>query len=264
MTPGYLPDNPNTHVRIFHKIRVENLSSMRILRNREKRIDLRVQDPDDREKIYENFSRGDSLHYQDMGGDVLRVYVMDKKLFTTVKEALKTMGYHNVCPFAKNLREAVKECESYGNYWKFLRENKGSRKIVYTFSFLRFMIYVAGPYTPTRARPGTLAWKRERLGNIEQARNIGKEILHLGYLPVVPHTLFSEWESIGSFDEEVIIEAEKALVHRCEGFYYIASSKGTDAEKKLAESLGIPVFTSMDSLRKWKPVNEKRAGAQNG
>ncbi len=264
MVHSYMPYNPNTQVRIFHKIRMENLSSMRSLRNREKRIDLRVQDPDDSEKIYENFSRGDILHYLDMNGDVLRVYLMDKKSYTTVEEALKTVGYHNVCPFAKNLRQAVKECESYGNYRKFLRENKGSRKTVYIFSFLRFMIYVAGPYTPTSSRPGTLAWKRERLGNIEQARNIGKDILHLGYLPVVPHTLFSEWESIGSFDEEVIIEAEKALVHRCEGFYYIASSKGTDAERKLAGSLGIPVFTSMDCMRKWKPVNEKRAGAQNG
>lgn len=255
MAPNYMPYNPNPQVIVFHKIRVENLSSMRNLKNREKRIDLRVQDPDDLDKIYENFGRGDILHYQDLKGDVLRVYLLDRKSFTTLEDALETVGYQNVCPNAESLEEAVEECLGYGDYEKFLNENKEQSKIVYTFSFLRFMIYVAGPYTPTRAKKGTEKWKKELQRNIDRARDTGSKILELGYLPVVPHTLFSEWESMGSFDDEIVIEAEKALLHRCEGFYYMASSKGTDAERELAESLGIPIFKSVKSLRKWKPLN---------
>ena len=239
-------------VWVFHKMKPSYLESMRRMDSNEKVVDIRVQDPDDKVKVYSCFKPGDVLHFADTGGAVLRLYLGKIKAFGTVREALQETGFTNAFPEAASLDEAEQFCLQLGNYRGILgRTNE--QKPVYALWFMRYLVYVAGPYTPKKAGPGTPEWEKERRGNIMQAIHHGKDIMQLGYLPIVPHSLFDGWERLPGLNEGAVVMAEKAAVARCECFFRIAPSFGTDNEERLARTLGKDVFTTLDQLKRWTP-----------
>lgn len=241
-------------VWVFHKIKKEYLKSMRRMDEGEKIVDIRVQDPEDEIKDYSTFKPGDVLHFMDIKGEVLRVFLSKIAAYHTVREALEDAGYTNVFPEAKSLDEAEEKCLSLGRYRKILKSHSRKDKPVYALWFMRYMFYVAGPYTPYSEKPGTPEAEEKRRKNIEQAIHAGKDILNLGYIPIVPHSLFDGWERLPGLDDGLIVMAEKAAVARCEAFFKLASSRGTDNEERLARALGKDIFTGIDLIRLWKPI----------
>ena len=49
---------------------------------------------------------------------------------------------------------------------------------------------------------------------------------------------------------------EKAAVARCEAFFKIASSFGTDSEERLARALGKDIFTEVEQVSRWTPSSK--------
>lgn len=246
--------DPKASVWVFHKIRKEYLRSMRRMDENEKIVDIRVQDPEDEIKDYSSFRPGDVLHFIDVEGEVLRVFLSKIAAYHTVREALEDAGYTNVFPEAKSLDEAEEKCLALGRYREILKSHSRKDKPVYALWFMRYMIYVAGPYTPYSEKAGTSEAERGRRRNIEKAIHCGKDILNLGYIPIVPHSLFDGWERLPGLDVGLVIMAEKAAVARCEAFFKIAPSRGTDDEERLARALGKNIFTGLGQVRLWKPV----------
>lgn len=243
-----------TKVWVFHKMKKEYLKSMRRMDENEKIVDIRVQDPEDEIKDYSTLSPGDILHFEDTDGEVLRVFLSRITAYHTVKEALEDVGYTNVFPEAKSLDEAEEKCLSLGRYREILDSQEKGNKPIYALWFMRYMFYVAGPYTATKAKPGTPEAEAERRKNIEQAILTGKDIMRLGYIPIVPHSLFDGWENLPGLNEGIVVMAEKAAVARCEGFFKIAPSRGTNNEEKLAKAFGKDIFTDIEQVRLWKPT----------
>lgn len=243
-----------TKVWVFHKIKKEYLRSMRRMDENEKIVDIRVQDPKDEKKDYSTLRPGDILHFVDTEGEVLRVFLSRITRYHTLKEALEEAGYTNVFPEARSLEEAEEKCLGLGRYREILKKPDKNEKPVYALWFMRYMFYVAGPYTPRKAKSGTPEAEAERRRNIEQAVHTGKDIMRLGYIPIVPHSLFEGWENLPGLDEGLVVMAEKAAVARCEGFFKIAPSFGTDNEEKLARALNKDIFTDLKQVRLWKPV----------
>lgn len=243
-------------VWVFHKIRKEYLRSMRRMGENEKVVDIRVQDPADTVKVYATFRPGDILHFVDTGGEALRVILGKISSYPTVREALDDVGYKNAFPEAASLDDAEDRCLSLGNYRRILAGHPSGGqdgKPVFALWFMRYMFYVAGPYTPRSSKPGTPEAEVELKHNIERAIHAGKDILTMGYIPIVPHSLFNGWEHLPGLDEGLVVMTEKAAVARCEAFFKIASSFGTDSEERLARALGKDIFTAIEQVSRWDP-----------
>lgn len=243
-----------TKVWVFHKIKKEYLRSMRRMDEKEKIVDIRIQDPEDGIKDYSTFKPGDILHFIDTEGEVLRFFLSKITRYHTVREALEDVGYSNAFPDASSLEDAEEKCLSLGRYREILGAHSKADKPVYALWFMRYMFYVAGPYSPYSEKQGSPEAEAKRRKNIEQAIHAGKDILNLGYIPIVPHSLFDGWERLPGLDEGPVIMAEKAAVARCEAFFKIASSRGTDDEERLARALNKDIFTGLEQVRLWKPV----------
>ncbi|HEX2922399.1 MAG TPA: DUF4406 domain-containing protein [Chloroflexota bacterium] len=105
-------------------------------------------------------------------------------------------------------------------------------------------IYIAGPYTADT--------EGNVLRNVNTAIDAGIAVYRKGHYPYIPHlTHFIEqrsqetgaglkWEDYLAFDRE--------WLGRCDGFLYLASSKGADLELKWARELRLRVFTSIDTI----------------
>lgn len=105
----------------------------------------------------------------------------------------------------------------------------------------RLKIYVAGPATSNDSE----TVKK----NIANAKQIGKKILKKGHLPYVPHTHFSDW-GFDLFKHYNILQehGNEILKNWADALFFIAPSKGADREKKLAEKLGLKIFTDLSEI----------------
>lgn len=107
----------------------------------------------------------------------------------------------------------------------------------------RPVIYVAGPY---RAKS-----VKTRYANIAKAVQVGKALLTCGYVPVVPHLLFADWEKEGIFSDQMFLDALIEVMRRCDAVALVSqdysTSEGTIAEVNTAIDLGIPVFHWTDA-----------------
>lgn len=94
------------------------------------------------------------------------------------------------------------------------------------------VIYVAGPYRdkdPDVVRD-----------NISRADYWGRRLRKMGHYPIVPHTMTQSWD--GEFTFEQIMEADLALLSRCDGLLYLGLSEGTLKEHDHAKKLGMRLF----------------------
>lgn len=114
------------------------------------------------------------------------------------------------------------------------------------------IIYVAGKFLDDYTNPtreGTLA-------NVNKALDIGTEVVKKGHYALIPHlTYFQEQRMLEMGEPKLTNEwwykYDNKIIPACQGLLKISPdgySKGADAEEKLAISLGIPIFRSVDEL----------------
>lgn len=99
------------------------------------------------------------------------------------------------------------------------------------------LIYIASPYT-----------KGDVAINVRRQIDVGDLILKKGYIPYIPN-LSHFWHFISPKTYEMWMVIDSEILRRCDAVLRISGkSKGADREVKLAKSLGIPVYHSLEEL----------------
>jgi|SRR6478609_6902665 len=129
-------------------------------------------------------------------------------------------------------------------------------------TFPEYHVYVAGPYSPTRAQrfarspvTGELTKEQHREcveENILIAKKLGVEVAKLGVTPIIPHanTDYPELEDVQPY--EFWIRATAEQLRRCNAVIFAEEweeSKGSRGEHDVAVSDDIPRFFSVDELQ---------------
>jgi hypothetical protein len=106
------------------------------------------------------------------------------------------------------------------------------------------VVFVTGPYSAS-TKAGVEA-------NIRKAVEVGRRLFQKGYYPVVPHLLVKEYyepeKKSAIFGYEPLMKYTMAIAQKCDISLVYESSPGADRERRLAESLGIPVYFDVDDL----------------
>jgi hypothetical protein len=106
------------------------------------------------------------------------------------------------------------------------------------------LVYVAGPY---RAKT---AWQREL--NIREAEELGFRIAVIGFVPVIPHTMYRHFD--GELTDEFWLGGTLALMERCDAVVLTGrwqESTGAKGERARALELELPVFDDIEDLEYW-------------
>ncbi|MFQ5339922.1 MAG: DUF4406 domain-containing protein [Anaerolineae bacterium] len=106
------------------------------------------------------------------------------------------------------------------------------------------IIYIAGPYSAPNS------WAREQ--NIRVAEKAGLQVLHLGAMPLVPHTMTRFY--FGAVPETTVIEGDLELLRRSDAVLFVGdweNSEGSMEELEEARRLNLPGFLSIDDLLVW-------------
>lgn len=96
-------------------------------------------------------------------------------------------------------------------------------------------VYIAGKF---RAKN---RW--EQVQNIRRAEEAGMSVAELGCIPVIPHTLYGEWD--GTLTDQFWLDATMELMLLCDSVFVIENwrtSTGTIGEIERAEIEEMPVF----------------------
>jgi hypothetical protein len=116
------------------------------------------------------------------------------------------------------------------------------------------LVYVAGALSaPTEG---------ERQSNINRAAIAAVHVAERAAMPVCPHTMTQALDGFGVVTDDFWYEGTAELLRRCDAVYvfdveHVETSKGTRAEVDLANSLHLPVFIDLDSLRTWVAFEAK-------
>src|SRR3990167_7748285 len=108
-------------------------------------------------------------------------------------------------------------------------------------SRLRIRVYIAAPIS---------------LGdpddNVRRATAVGLELLTAGFAPLIPQLthLIAPDDVRGTANYERWLESDLSFITVCDAVLRLpGESLGADRETRWAESLGIPVFTSIEALK---------------
>jgi hypothetical protein len=114
-------------------------------------------------------------------------------------------------------------------------------------------IYIAGPYT-----------KGDVAVNVRNAYEAANRLADLGFAPFVPHATHF-WHMLFPRPYEFWLELDNQFLPLCAAVLRLSGeSSGADNEVNLAETLGIPVFTSIEAITehfKGKAATETCEGA---
>ena len=226
---------------VLHNIKPAYLSQMRRPGppNETKTIDVRVPDPKDKLKRFERLKENDYVLFVDTRRDALRVRVKFVRHYASAEELIRSEGAHNVWPGC-TLEEAVERCLQFPGY-----RERVSDYGIYAIGFTKLVGYVSGPYSSPDPRV--------RARNVENSRRVGVALAKLGYLAFTPNQALEGWERYG-LGYEGCLALELDWIGKVDFFYFIGPSKGAIIE--LAETLkqsGMPIFSSLERLRKWLP-----------
>ncbi len=98
-------------------------------------------------------------------------------------------------------------------------------------------IYIAGPYT-----------KGDVCQNVREAIDVAEELTRHGFVPFVPH-LTHFWHLIHPHSIDFWYDYDNEWIAICHSLLRLpGDSVGADAEVRLAEKLGVPVFYSVEDL----------------
>lgn len=103
------------------------------------------------------------------------------------------------------------------------------------------IVYIAGPYSaPTREGVQT---------NIDAAEVVGKSILQMGYVPLIPHRITAFWDEDPQFDHmahgDWLHKVCLPLLDKCDAIVMVPGwkdSPGSVMEHQHASNRGIPIF----------------------
>ena len=102
-------------------------------------------------------------------------------------------------------------------------------------------IFVAGPY-------GDLEPKDVIAQNVDNARDIGKELALKGHFPFIPHTMLHGWELDNRFTVSTFNEIDFTWLEFCDALYFIAESPGANLEREIAIKKGLQIFTFLEQV----------------
>jgi hypothetical protein len=107
---------------------------------------------------------------------------------------------------------------------------------------MTMLIAVAGPFMA--------ATPKERQQNFDRLNRAAAEVLKLGHIPVVGlNCALPVIDRVKLHDDyQAITDISLAVVGRCDAMLFVGSSPGADKERELIESLGKPVYTSLDQI----------------
>lgn len=98
-------------------------------------------------------------------------------------------------------------------------------------------IYISGPYTL-----GDVAV------NVKRAIDAGDKVLEKGHIPFVPH-LSHFWHFISPKPWETWMKIDKEWILFCDAILRLpGESKGADIEVEYAQSMGIPIYYSLEDI----------------
>ncbi len=104
-------------------------------------------------------------------------------------------------------------------------------------------IYIAGPYS-----------KGDVAKNVRNAFKIANDLADLGFAPFVPHSTHF-WHLIFPRPYEFWLELDNQFLPLCDALLRIpGESNGADKEVKLAKDLNLPVFYTIDDLKKYYDI----------
>ena len=105
-------------------------------------------------------------------------------------------------------------------------------------------VYIAGPYS-----------KGNLLKNVDNAVQAGEKLLKYGYAVYVPHlTHYWEWYH-AQHPYEFWLEFDMAWLRKCDCVLRIpGESSGADEEVRLARTLNMPVFDSINKLNEFYQI----------
>lgn len=103
------------------------------------------------------------------------------------------------------------------------------------------VVYIAGPYR------GPNAWAIE--SNIRRAETVALELWRMGFAVICPHTNTRFFQ--GSAPDDIWLKGDLELLRRADCLFYIADSQGSQAERALAEELGLPIFRTYQDAQNW-------------
>lgn len=103
----------------------------------------------------------------------------------------------------------------------------------------RLRIFVAGPYSAEKIE--------DRLNNVCNAAKVGLALIKKGHLVYVPHTMSHYWH--GALPYEAFMDQTLPIIREwATALFYVGSSPGADRECFLAKQLGLPVFSTLESV----------------
>ena len=110
------------------------------------------------------------------------------------------------------------------------------------------VVYIAGRYTGET--------QEDRDMNIEVAKIAAKILWNIGYAVYTPHLNTARFEDDDNCicDYEGFITGHMEILSRCDAIYMLdgwKDSSGALQEHEYAVEFGIPVFFSIDELRRW-------------
>ena len=105
-------------------------------------------------------------------------------------------------------------------------------------------IYVASPYGRSRNLDDY-----EIEANVRASIEIGRRLIEKNHVPLIPnlyHFVHKGWED--SPEEPIWLAIASGWIERCDALFFGGSSTGTNAERKIAFGLGLPIYYSLDEL----------------
>ena len=102
-------------------------------------------------------------------------------------------------------------------------------------------IFVAGPY-------GDYENEEVKKRNVEEAKQIGKELALKGHFPFIPHTMLHGWEMDRRFAIETFKTIDLKWLEFCDALFFIAESAGANEEKYQAIKKGLQIFTDLEKV----------------
>lgn len=115
------------------------------------------------------------------------------------------------------------------------------------------LILIAGPY-----RSGTNGDAALIAGNLHRLEEAALQVYRLGHMPMIgewvalPLAVAAGSKAVGdAISETFLYPVANRLIRQCDAVYRIdGASQGADADVRLAEELGLPVYRSPDDILK--------------
>ena len=102
-------------------------------------------------------------------------------------------------------------------------------------------IYIAGPYTAVNAR-----LVRQ---NVDEAIEIGCELIRKGWAPFIPHLSHYIWmHPAGNFSYEIWTALDMEWLKVCDALYYMSASPGADKEIEEFRKFGRPIYYELSQV----------------